>query len=181
MFFIAPHIQTHFRGQGAGPKKVAARTRMIMLRNRAKDGEGWLQGFRLGARASKGPSIPRHALFIDQAPNIEPYLSQLTCDVEGKATVAHHGEGARENVRNVLQTISMHPLLITHIVLNLRRRPLPSQQAVINSRGRGILRASSMREDGKFQGAQKERRVFLGIGEIRSGRIITGKDGGLNR
>ena len=93
MCFIAPRIQTNIWKEGAGLKEVTVRTRMITLRNEAEDGGSWLQGSRLGARASKGPPISRYALFVDEAPEIKPFRSYRTGDVQGKAAIAHNGNG----------------------------------------------------------------------------------------
>ena len=169
------------RGGITGPKETAARTGMITLRNRARESKSGLQGVRLSARARKRPAIPRHTPPVDQSPNIEPFLGHLSRNVEGEAAIARHGKGARENIRNGRQAIRMHPLFVSHVVLNLRRHPCPSQQAIIITKGSGVLRTSSMRENSKFRRSQESIREFVRIRKVRRGSIITGQNRISNR
>ena len=88
------HTSKTIRGERAGPKEATTRARMITLRNRAKEGEGRFHVIRLGRGAKKRPPTPIHALFVDQAPNVKPFLSHLTRTIVGKTTVSHRGKSA---------------------------------------------------------------------------------------
>ena len=79
----------------------------------------------------------------------------------GETTVAHHGDGARENARNLRQTLRIRPIFFRRVLLDLRHRPIPRHIPRMNTEGRRKKRTAGMGKQGVFQGSQNEREVFF--------------------
>ena len=84
-----------------------------------------MQRLRLSDGARGGPFITFRPPFINQAPDVKPSLDLLFGNVRGGAAGAHHSESARKDIRNLRQVLRMRPIFFRHVVLNLRRHPIP--------------------------------------------------------
>ena len=104
----------------------------------------------------EGPFIAFHPLSINQAPDVKPFLGLGFGNVEGKTTVARCGEGAREDGRNLRQTLRMRPVFIHHVVLEPHHYSGPRHIPVINTEGSRKDRAARMRKRGIFRGSPEE-------------------------
>ena len=122
-----------------------------------------MQGGPLSVGARKEPFVPLHLMFISQTPNVKSFFIFGFGSVTRKATVVHHGEGAREDGRNLRQTWRMRPTFIQRVGLDLRRDPVPRYVPVINTEARRKNWSACMGRQGEVQGSQEEREVFLGI------------------
>ena len=98
---------------------------------------------------------------INQVPDVKPFLGRFFGSVKGEATVAHHGEGAQRDIRNLRQVLRMRPIFIRHVVLNVYHHPIPRHIPVIDTEGRRKNWFASMRRRRVLQGPQKEREEFF--------------------
>ena len=99
-------------------------------------------------------------MFINQSPDVKPFLGLVLGTVEGGATASHRSGGTREAIRNLRQVLRMRPVFIYHVVLRLHRHPVPSHVPVIDTEGGRKNRSTWMGEGGIRQGSREERVVF---------------------
>ena len=96
---------------------------------------------------------------VYQSPDVKLFHSHPSGEIRGKATIPHHGEGAREDIRDFRQTLRARPLPNTRIVPDLRNNPVPIHIVVINSKRGRKNRPSYLGKRRTSGGAQEERQV----------------------
>ena len=74
-----------------------------------------------------------HPSFVQETPNIEPFLGAGLGEIGGKTTAHHHGGRARKDVRDLREAGGMHPAIIRDVGIDLRRNPFPCNIPMITA------------------------------------------------
>ena len=84
------------------------------------------------------------------------HSSAIALGMERGKRQAPFTAGAREDVRNLRQTLRMRPVFIHHVVLEPHHYSGPRHIPVINTEGSRKDRAARMRKRGIFRGSPEE-------------------------